>query len=410
MISVIVVYNDLSMLRENLLRSLEKQDVKYELILVDNTKNAFSSYTAAINYGGNRAHGEYLMFVHQDVELVGNNWLRKAEQYLDYLNDIGIAGVSGVDQRGNPVGFINDRGRLWGLPLKSPSPAMTLDEQLVIVPSKVFRRLKFDEGFKWHSWSADYCMQVQAIGLKVYVLPLFIFHNSPTLPILNVSPLERDNMRLWTKYGKLVQKTSGPVSGGFLFIYKLDRLIRIMKRMFMPLCYGSVIRKSWRLLDIVVPIEQPDITDLKSKECRSVGLSDKLQYLLASKKIKVHDDYILASLESMPFRDYSFDTINVSGVLEYMSKKEGERVLEEIERLGDKLVVKLPNNSSPVTWAFRTYKSRWHAEDLRERGYKVYSYGIHSSRFLVREITKNLPFIKWMPDKFSLFIVGIKEK
>ncbi|MEM2145656.1 MAG: glycosyltransferase family A protein [Candidatus Jordarchaeaceae archaeon] len=96
MISLIVVYNDGTMLKENLLRSLEKQDSKYELILVDNKKNAFDSYTVAINYGGSQAHGEYLMFVHQDVELDGSSWLREAEQYLNTLSDVGVAGVSGV--------------------------------------------------------------------------------------------------------------------------------------------------------------------------------------------------------------------------------------------------------------------------------------------------------------------------
>lgn len=410
MISVIVVYNDWAMLRENLLRSLEKQDTKYELILVDNTKNDFAGYPVAINYGGSQAHGEYLMFVHQDVELIGNNWLRRAEQYLNTLSDVGIAGVAGVDQKANPVGFINDRGRLWGSPIKSPNSVMTLDEQLVIVPNKIFRKLKFDEGFKWHSWSADYCMQLQAIGLKVYVLPLFISHNSPTLPILNVSPLEKDNLRLWMKYQKPVQKTSGPVSGRFLFVYKLEKFRRITKRLLMLLYYGKVIRKSWKLLDIVVPIEQPDLIDLKSEGSRSIGLSDKIQYLHTSKKIKVHDGYVLSSFESIPFREHSFDTIHVNGVLEYMPKNEGEKLLEKLERIGDKLFVKLPNGSFPVTWAFKTYKSIWHAKDLKKRGYKVRSYGIRSFRFLVRELSKNLPFLKWIHTGFSLFIIGTKEK
>lgn len=410
MISVIVVYNDGTMLRENLLRSLEKQDTKYELILLDNTKNTFDSYTVAINYGGSQAHGEYLMFVHQDIELIGSGWLREAEQYLNTLSDVGIAGVSGVDEKGNPVGFIDDRGRLWGSPINEPSSTMTLDEQLVIVPKKIFRKLKFDEGFRWHSWSADYCMRIQAIGLKVYVLPLFVSHNSPTLPILNVSPLEKDNQRLWMKHQKPIQKTSGVVSGGSLFVYKLENFRKITQTRSLLLHYGKVIRKSWKMLDLVVPIEQPDLIVLKPKRGHSVGLSNKIQYLLASKKIKVHNDYVLVSFESIPFREHSFDTINVNGVLEYTSKKEGEELLKRLENFGNKLVVKLPNNGFPITWAFKTYKSKWHAEDLKGRGYKVYSYGIRSSRFSVRELSKSLPFLKWMPTRFSLFIIGIKEK
>jgi hypothetical protein len=60
MISVICVYNDEKVLRANLLSSLRRQDAKYELILVDNTKGTFKSLPKALNYGGNKAKGEVL--------------------------------------------------------------------------------------------------------------------------------------------------------------------------------------------------------------------------------------------------------------------------------------------------------------------------------------------------------------
>jgi hypothetical protein len=176
------------------------------------------------------------------------------------------------------------------------------------------------------------------------------------------------------------------------------------------LYYGKVIRKSWKMLDLVVPVEQLDLKDLKSKRSHSIGVSNKIQYLLASKKIKVHDDYVLSSLDDVPFREHSFDAINVSGVLEYMPKHEGEVLLEKLERIGDKIIVKLPNNGFPITFAYKTYKSIWHAEDLKRKGYKVRSYGIYSPSFLVRELTKLLVFLKWAFTRFSLFIIGIKEE
>jgi hypothetical protein len=77
MISVVCVYNDEGVLKANLLSSLKKQDAEYELILVDNTKGIFQSLPKALNYGGSEAKGQYLMFVHQDVELMGSGWLKR---------------------------------------------------------------------------------------------------------------------------------------------------------------------------------------------------------------------------------------------------------------------------------------------------------------------------------------------
>ena len=77
MISVICVYNDHDVLDEYLLGSLEKQESSYELILVDNTPNKFKSAAEALNYGGNKANGKYIMFAHQDLELTSPGWLRE---------------------------------------------------------------------------------------------------------------------------------------------------------------------------------------------------------------------------------------------------------------------------------------------------------------------------------------------
>jgi hypothetical protein len=186
------------------LSSLKKQDAEYELILIDNTKNNFESLPKALNYGGSKARGEYLMFVHQDVELIDSNWLKNAEKILTSVDNLGVAGVAGVDFKGNPVGFIIDRGIFWGLPLKTPKSVMTLDEQLIIVPRKVFSTMRFYEGFKWHSWVADYCLCSQSVGLKTYVLPLPVSHNSSTLPILRVGKREDDDLKLWIRHRKKI--------------------------------------------------------------------------------------------------------------------------------------------------------------------------------------------------------------
>ena len=60
-----------------LLKSLQNQDADYELILVDNTNNRFKSAAEALNDGAKKSSGDFLMFVHQDVEIYDKYFLKK---------------------------------------------------------------------------------------------------------------------------------------------------------------------------------------------------------------------------------------------------------------------------------------------------------------------------------------------
>ena len=69
MISIVCVYNNERLLADFLLDSLSRQTVHYELITIDNTENQFTSAVQALNCGGRKARGKYIMFVHQDIRL-----------------------------------------------------------------------------------------------------------------------------------------------------------------------------------------------------------------------------------------------------------------------------------------------------------------------------------------------------
>ena len=66
MISVICIYNSRELLEKYLLKSLNIQNMDYEQILVDNSSKKFASAAEALNYGGKKASGQYLICVHQD--------------------------------------------------------------------------------------------------------------------------------------------------------------------------------------------------------------------------------------------------------------------------------------------------------------------------------------------------------
>ena len=80
MISIVCVYNNERLFADFLLDSLNRQTVHYELIAIDNTENQFTSAAQALNCGGRKALGNYIMSVHQDIRLCSNEWLHDAEK------------------------------------------------------------------------------------------------------------------------------------------------------------------------------------------------------------------------------------------------------------------------------------------------------------------------------------------
>ncbi len=187
MISIICAYNSKAILEDFLLKGLKDQTAEYELVLVDNTTGMFPSAAEALNYGATKAKGTYLLFAHQDIDLVSKTWLEEAENILDLLTDLGIAGVAGKSEseleiisnieHGIPPRWV--RGTK-GRGIIHPERVQTLDECLVIVPRTIFDMAKFDakscDG--WHLYAVDYCLSIKRLGLKAYVLPMYLYHAS----------------------------------------------------------------------------------------------------------------------------------------------------------------------------------------------------------------------------------------
>ena len=191
MISVICVYNNEDILNNWLLKSLKNQTVEFELIKIDNTRNTFKSAAEALNYGGNKARGNYIMFVHQDVDLSSNTWLEDVEKMLDSIPNLGIAGVAGVSEEEHSLGSRVKTIIKHGIPprpvldipinsFQNPEKVQTLDECLVIVPRSVFNVLAFDEKMcdDWHLYAVDYCLSARKLGFDAYAIPMFIYHQS----------------------------------------------------------------------------------------------------------------------------------------------------------------------------------------------------------------------------------------
>lgn len=183
MFSIICVYNNQKILDNCLLKSLEKQETDYNLILIDNRENKFSSAAKALNFAAKKASSEYLIFVHQDVSLSKENWLESTEEVVDQIKSLGVAGVAGKSQeRKGIIGNITEGipPRSAGININKPTEVQTIDECLFIIPRKLFDEYQFDEELcdGWHLYGVDYCLTALENGFKVYVLPNEIYHQS----------------------------------------------------------------------------------------------------------------------------------------------------------------------------------------------------------------------------------------
>lgn len=184
MISIVCVYNDKDILDNYLIRSLKDQTVVYELILINNTNGKFRSAAEALNYGGQKARGKYIMFVHQDVDLSSNTWLEDVEKILKSLDKLGVAGVAGKSE--NRKGVItnikhgSDHRLVGKIQIKEPIKVQTVDECLFIVPKSLFQKISFDENVcdDWHLYAVEYCLNTRKLGYNIYVIPVYVYHKS----------------------------------------------------------------------------------------------------------------------------------------------------------------------------------------------------------------------------------------
>jgi GT2 family glycosyltransferase len=217
MFSVVCVYNKKDVLENVLLKSLSFQTVPYELIALDNSQNQYESVAAGLNAGGARATGKYIMFVHQDVDLLSPTWLRETEKILDRIPDLGAAGVAGARREGGRdfdshlVGWILD----WGGKITEPVKVQTFDELLLMTPREVFLKNHFDaKTFDFiHLFGADYCLRVAKEGYGVYVVPGYLAHKSGGSFVgvdkyrVRLFLKHRDQLPIFTSCGKISYST-----------------------------------------------------------------------------------------------------------------------------------------------------------------------------------------------------------
>jgi hypothetical protein len=200
--SIVCCVSNEEVLRSNLLASpCLSHGSNHELILVKNCPSA----AHGLNFGLERATGEWVNGVHQDVFLP-EGWdqqllaqLREAERRF---GPVGVAGVYGVGACGEFVparpdsmltrragiglgetalgaqrsGWVVDRGRVLRDGPELPAEVATLDELLLVVRRNA--HLRFDPALGFHLYGADICLQAAERGLAVVAIDALCHHNS----------------------------------------------------------------------------------------------------------------------------------------------------------------------------------------------------------------------------------------
>jgi GT2 family glycosyltransferase len=395
MLSIVCVYNNEETLNRVFLKSIEKQTVDVELILLDNRGSQFKSAAEALNEGGRRAKGEFVVFAHQDMWFSDLSWMEKAEKLLPTLPGLGIAGVAGTSEKGK-----SRRERLktsievfnkpfWdeiGL-VSEPEEVQTLDECVLVIPSKLFETLKFDSQVfdGWDCYGADYCLSAKKLGYKAYVLPLTSTHccKRGNHYVWEFPLLLEYQQRLYKKHGKQYKT---------IYTYLLD----INRK---SLAIQSLLKTLWPAYLKLFPIFK---TTLKKEleGCHSaidlgcghysmisdfdipflIGVDLHGPSLKESKRIGTHHISILSDVNALELKPKSVDAVVAVEVLEKLTQKEGARLLSKMEKWArKKIVIITPNgdlgykeiNKNP----FQEQRSVWNTEDFRELGFKVSGIG-----------------------------------
>lgn len=114
---------------------------------------------------------------------------------------------------------------------------------------------------------------------------------------------------------------------------------------------------------------------------RLVGIEGFEPYLQFSNKSGFYDNTILRDLSNMPLplSTQEFEVVTCIEVIEHLEWNAGQKLLDELERIGSRVIVTTPNilfqQNEYDGNSFQRHLSQWRPSDFRRRGYVVYGTG-----------------------------------
>ena len=167
---------------------LETIGCEHELIFIDNSEKKYSIFSA-YNEGVQRAKGDILCFMHEDVLFRSTDWGNRIVQYFNEDGRIGIIGFAGshflpaapmywysspfISQKNlnNDQGVVKEHAHEDWFAGRSIIEVVAVDGFCFFARKSLFEHIRFDEttysGF--HLYDMDICMQVVEAKYKVCV-------------------------------------------------------------------------------------------------------------------------------------------------------------------------------------------------------------------------------------------------
>lgn len=138
------------------------------------------------------------------------------------------------------------------------------------------------------------------------------------------------------------------------------------------------IEDEWKILDVGCG----RTSSLKGVEkgAYRVGLDIYRPYILKSRKLSVHDYYVLADARALPFKCNSFDCAVATEILEHLTKHDGLRMIKEMERVVKKKILMttpngfLPTYAGPDDNPEETHLCGYTADELKKLGFRVWGF------------------------------------
>ncbi len=176
-------------LRENIAQTI---GCDYEIVHIDNSQNKYNIFQA-YNLGVERAHGEYLCFMHEDICFHNTGWGTAMQHYLStpLVGALGVAGgfavLEQIDWRFASMGQVRliqsstsafeTSGFTYTIYRPKPRKhvplhlAALLDGVLMCFRKELFQKIRFDEENynSFHLYDSDICMQVNELGYGVFI-------------------------------------------------------------------------------------------------------------------------------------------------------------------------------------------------------------------------------------------------
>lgn len=188
MISIITCHKD-----EGHLKDFKKSvadtigDVEHEVVVIDNRKSEYY-LTGAYNEGVRCSKGEFLVFVHEDVRFLTENWGPKLIDIFENTEEIGLLGLAGADillqnaqwwfpGSDHMYGEVTHEsgGAIWKSVFsegEGEKEVVVLDGVLIACRKSVLEQegITWDEDFdNFHYYDISFCIPFLLKGYKNYV-------------------------------------------------------------------------------------------------------------------------------------------------------------------------------------------------------------------------------------------------